>query len=128
MSVITLDHLRKVRGMNFEDVLENIVGRSLQYYVHQTPQVTDKRYNTIVYFRESEIKIKQEDVANLFASLEGDKNIRNNGFWIRAYYEILPAFDRSQLDGPIVMSKGLLVERVRISGVKNFNLSQLKYT
>ncbi|MBS3116101.1 hypothetical protein J4421_00740 [Candidatus Woesearchaeota archaeon] len=112
--VISLEHLKKVRGVSFEDVVSILSQGNIESAICQEPQVTDKQYTNVLYFRDSRIVIFQGDAYKVCSLLPRFETIRGNRFSFKTWYELGPEFDIRQLDGPIVFREGFLVERVTV--------------
>lgn len=128
--IIPMAGLKKVSGFSFEEVLQAAAKEGISCRVGMNHGLTDRRYSQRLYFRDSVIHVfDAQSSVNLYCSklLRGnywqdrDRVIRGNAFWIRGYYQILPEFDISQLDGLIAFRQGMLVERTEIRQVHQAN-------
>lgn len=118
-----MEHLLKVRGKSFEDMLAILEEKSIFCSKRKYPSLSHK-YTTTKYFRDSLIQIPEESFASLILP-------HGTHYWmdkatVRAYYHIQPGFDTSKLDGAIYFYNGLLVERTIIQGVDDYTMKIFK--
>ncbi len=112
------DHLKKVHGSSFEDVVEVIQKEGLEYRVRREPAMGTGQLR---YFRDSTIEVYSEGSTKLYCALPYSSYMTNgvNFFSVRAEYEIQEGFDWSEFDKAMYFSQGLLLERVRVEKVSS---------
>ena len=118
--IITLEGLRKVKGVSFEEIIEIIDREQIEHRVAKKPDEVD-RFLKAPYFRTSRIdlytpgyRVVSCEILSRNLHWEVDIGVRQKSLFFKASYEMLPDFDFSSLDGAITFHYGKLVERVEL--------------